>query len=185
MKAFSERPYEDVSIDDVARAAKISKGLLYHYFPNKRVFYAAVLREGAAQLLACTEPDGSLPALEQLDAGLDAYLEFVDRQGPAYTAIFRGAADPEVARVVEETRAKFLERILEAVDHHEGGAETPITPRVEAALRGWCGFVERASLDWVDRHALSRAELRGLLVAVLVSSMQIASVDVQVAHRHS
>ena len=47
---FSERPYDEVSIDEIAAAAGISKGLLYHYFPSKRDFYVAVVRHGAAQL---------------------------------------------------------------------------------------------------------------------------------------
>lgn len=29
---FTERSYDDVSIDDIAESAGVSKGLLYHYF---------------------------------------------------------------------------------------------------------------------------------------------------------
>src|ERR1700733_5699250 len=50
-KAFSDRSYDDVSIDDLAREAKISKGLLYHYFPTKRHLYVAGLREIAEELV--------------------------------------------------------------------------------------------------------------------------------------
>ncbi len=41
---FSKRTYDEVSIDELARAAGISKGLLYHYFPTKRDFYIATVR---------------------------------------------------------------------------------------------------------------------------------------------
>ena len=41
-KAFAERTYDEVSIDDIARAAGISKGLLYHYFPTKRDLYVTL-----------------------------------------------------------------------------------------------------------------------------------------------
>src|SRR5450432_4371562 len=51
-KAFSDRSYDDVSIDDLAREAKISKGLLYHYFPTKRDLYVAGLREIANEIVA-------------------------------------------------------------------------------------------------------------------------------------
>src|SRR2546423_15285903 len=50
--AFSDRAYDEVSIDDLAREAKISKGLLYHYFPTKRDLYVAGLREIAGELVA-------------------------------------------------------------------------------------------------------------------------------------
>ena len=42
MAFFGTRPYDTVSIDDIAEAAGISKGMLYHYFPTKRDYYAAV-----------------------------------------------------------------------------------------------------------------------------------------------
>src|ERR1041384_6692618 len=58
-KAFSDRSYDDVSIDDIAREAKISKGLLYHYFPTKRDLYVAGLREIAAALVTAVT---SVPA---------------------------------------------------------------------------------------------------------------------------
>src|SRR5688500_9801794 len=65
---FSSRAYDEVSMDDVARAVGISKGLLYHYFPTKRDFYVAVLKESATDLLARTdEPD--VPPVERLLRG--------------------------------------------------------------------------------------------------------------------
>ena len=38
LKLFASRSYEEVAIDDIAREAGISKGLLYHYFGRKRLF---------------------------------------------------------------------------------------------------------------------------------------------------
>ena len=52
---FSERAYDEVSIDDLARAAGVSKGLLYHYFPTKRDLYVAALGE-AARPASSTRP---------------------------------------------------------------------------------------------------------------------------------
>ena len=60
---FSERPFDDVSIDDIAAAAGISKGLLYHYFPSKRDFYIAVVRHSADEMEAITETDPRLAPL--------------------------------------------------------------------------------------------------------------------------
>src|SRR3954463_3708152 len=150
---FSAHAYDEVSIDDLAREAGISKGLLYHYFPTKRAFYIATLRELSGQLLARTESDRGLSPLERARAGLDAYLAYVERHGAAYSALLRSGigSDPEALRVVEETRAKFLDRFLE---------ETPEpvrSPRLRLMLRGFVGFVEATSLDWVERGEPSRA----------------------------
>ena len=80
---FSERAYDAISIDEIALAAGISKGLLYHYFPTKRDFYAAAIREASRQLLEFTRPDESAPPIERMRRVLDAYLAYVERRGPA------------------------------------------------------------------------------------------------------
>ena len=170
LEQFARRAYDEVSIEDVAHAAGISKGLLYHYFPTKRDYYVATLREAAAGLLARTEPPIELPAMDRLAAGLDAYLDYVEEHGPAYAALMRGGigSDPEVAAVVEQTRLAFVDRLV---------AESPIErpfPMLRVALRGWVGMVEATSLDWYDERPVSRARLRDLLAATLPSVIAAA-----------
>ena len=167
---FSERAYDAISIDEIALAAGISKGLLYHYFPTKRDFYAAAIREASRQLLHCTRPDESAPPIARMRLGLDAYLTFVERRGPAYSALMRGGigSDPAVAGIVQETRDRFLERLIENVP------ATEIAPALRATLRGWIGFVEAASLDWVERREMGREALRDLCSEVLIESIAVA-----------
>ena len=47
-------------------------------------------------------------------------------------------------------------------------------PLLRTALRGWIGFVEAATLDWVERRDVTRAQLRRLLVEVLLQSGTLA-----------
>jgi AcrR family transcriptional regulator len=47
---FSRRAYDALSIDDIAAAASVSKGLLYHHFENKRDYYVAVVRAVTAEM---------------------------------------------------------------------------------------------------------------------------------------
>lgn len=166
---FSERSYDEVSIDDLARAAGISKGLLYHYFPTKRDFYVAAIREAARRLLDSTLMSEELPPLERLRAGLEAYLAYVERHGPAYSALLRGGigSDPEIAGIVEATRGTFLERLLEGVP----GA--PRGPLLRAALLGFIGFVEQMSLDWVERRDLDRGTVRDYLAELLPRALEL------------
>lgn len=167
---FSQRAYDAISIDEIALAAGISKGLLYHYFPTKRDFYAAAIREASRQLLDCTRPDESAPPIERMRLGLDAYLAYVERRGPAYSALLRGGigSDPAVAGIVQETRDRFLDRLIENVPAAEIG------PHLRVTLRGWIGFVEAASLDWVERRELTREALRELCAEVLIESIAVA-----------
>ncbi len=79
MDLFGNQSYEEVSIDDIAATADISKGLLYYYFPTKHDFYAAVVQYAAEQLLRETEPDPDLELMERLRSSLRAYFSYVDR----------------------------------------------------------------------------------------------------------
>lgn len=180
VQAFAERTYDEVSVDDIARAAGISKGLLYHYFPTKRDLYLAGLRLTAAELIASTTAAASpaLPPLDRMRAGLDAYLDHVSRQARAFVALMRGGigSDPEVVAVIEGVRLTYVERFLE---NSEG---TPLAglllsnrPLVRIAVRGWIGFVEAASLEWLQRQDVERTALRDLLVDALLASLRIGA----------
>ena len=68
-RLFNERAYDEISIDDIAAAAGISKGLLYHYFSSKRVFYVETVRAAATEMIAITAPPPQLSATQQLDQG--------------------------------------------------------------------------------------------------------------------
>jgi len=170
LECFSARAYDEVSIDEVAQAAGISKGLLYHYFPTKRDFYAASLREAARQLIEQTITDQTAPPLVRLARGLDAYLSFVEQRGRAYTALMRGGvgSDPEIAAILEETRALFAEHLLEGIPVERPG------PLLRMACRGWIGFVEAMSLDWLERRDVDRSHLVSLLCGLVPEVVRLA-----------
>ena len=170
IELFAARAYDEVSIDELARAAGVSKGLLYHYFPTKRDFYVATVSEASRQLLELTETPATMPPVERLRGSLEAYLDYVDAHAPAYAALMRGGvgSDPEVARVVDETRATMCERLLRELPD-----VTP-TPLIRTAVRGWLGFCEATSLDWIERRTVTRSEIRDLMLEVLLATIPIA-----------
>jgi len=170
-KAFSDRSYDDVSIDDLAREAKISKGLLYHYFPTKRDLYVAGLREIAEELVErCTNIPADLSPIEGVRTGLDAYLDHISQHSRAFVSLMRGGigSDPEVAQVVEGVRKRLADNFLE---------QTPFAGmlskdvRFQTAVRGWIGFVEAASIDWCANPRMTREDLRELLAEILFAVM--------------
>src|SRR5437763_14510249 len=75
---FTRYAYDELSMARIAKAAGISKALLYHYFPSKEAYFVATLEEKAAELAERTRPDTSRPPLEQLSGSLDAYLAWVE-----------------------------------------------------------------------------------------------------------
>lgn len=169
-EVFVERPYDGVSLEDVAARAGTSKALVLHYFGDKRSLYVATLREAAAALLRATEPDPSWPPETRLRRGLDAYLEYAEAAGEGYVALLQGGvgADPEVYAVVEDTRRAIIERALASM----GLSSAP--PVVWLALRSWIGFVEAASVEYLRKRQVSREVLLELVGAAAVAAMDKA-----------
>ena len=180
LQHFGERAYDDVSVDAIAEAAGISKGLLYHYFPTKRAYYAATVREGAARLVASTNTGDGGDPLVSLDAGLQAYLTYAKAHAKAYATLMRSGVgvDPEIARIVDETRATFVDRLIAGFAGSQSGGLLD-APVVRLALRGWVGFAEAASLGWVEAIAAgtptpSQDEVRALLGGAMMEIVRSA-----------
>jgi len=164
---FANRAYEDISIDDVAAAAGISKGLLYHYFRGKREFFVETIRAASLRLRRLSQPDPDLPPAAQLRAAVDAHLNYVQDHARSYAAVYRSGAAvaPEVNRILENHRAVILRYFLRSL-----GVKRP-RPVLRAALRAWIAMVEGASLDWLAHPELERDQLRELLVAGYISML--------------
>lgn len=169
LRLFAERAYDEVSVDDIARTAGVSKGLLYHYFGGKRAFYVACVQNAAEQLIERTRPDFSLPEEARAVAGLDAYLDFAKEHDVAYTALTRSGVgnDPEVAAIVERTREEIVVRMLETM----GIRSRPV---FRAAARSWIGQVEACCLDWLDHDDVPRHAVVALLLGGLYGTLSAA-----------
>ncbi len=170
---FAHRSYDEVGIEDVARAAGASKGLLYHYFPTKKDLYRAAVQRGADLLLERTTTPEGTPPLERLELGLRAYFAYVEEHADAYGALMRSGVgvDPEIAAVVESTRDAIALRLLEGLPL-AGVAEGP---EVRAAVRGWIGFVEAIALRWIADRQPDLDALRNLAATVLLAALTSAA----------
>lgn len=155
-------PVQDLTIDEVARRAGISRSLLFHYFATKAEYYAAVMDAAAALLRDHVVPrPGTAPA-GQLPGMLDRFVTWVETYRDSYLAFVRGAhaGDPGVAEVYEQTREQLVAVALAAVPLPDG-------PRQRQLVRAWFAFTEDLVLQWTREPTLPRAELLELLVEVL------------------
>jgi AcrR family transcriptional regulator len=167
---FERHSYDELSMARIARAAGISKALLYHYFPSKQAYFAATLEEAAAELSAAVEPDPALPPAEQLARGVDAYLRWVERHAAAYGKLMRSVgAVPEVREIVERIRRETAERIVAGI-----AGDAPASPSLRTAVRGWLWFMDGALEDWLEHRDLDRSELHGLLLGTLLGAVAAA-----------
>jgi AcrR family transcriptional regulator len=169
---FTKHAYDELSMAKIARAAGISKALLYHYFPSKQAFFLATLEEKAAELAARTRPDPALPPLEQLSASLDAYLGWIEENAGSFDRMIRSSGVPEVRALLDRVRAETAARIVDGLR----GAE-PASPLLRTAVRGWLGFMDGACLDWIEHRDLDRETLHGLVLGTLLGALLAAGED--------
>src|ERR1043166_4046781 len=75
-EVFGKRPYDEVRIDEIAERAGVSRALMYHYFPDKRAFFAAVVKDEADRLYSSTNKDQTtgLTMFDEVRMGVMAYF---------------------------------------------------------------------------------------------------------------
>src|SRR5690554_1484180 len=79
-KAFAERGYADVSLDEVAASASVTRGAVYHHYGSKRGLFAAVasaLQGDVASAVVAGAQNAGAGADAQLRAGSHAFLDAV------------------------------------------------------------------------------------------------------------
>ncbi|WP_299528979.1 TetR/AcrR family transcriptional regulator [uncultured Streptomyces sp.] len=172
---FAHRAPDEVSLDEVAVAAGVSRPLVYRYFPGGRQqLYEAALRSAADELTLCfAEPAVGAPT-ERLSRVLDRYLGFVVQHDAGFSALLRGGSVAETSRttaIVDGVRRAAAEQVLL---HFGGRSEAAgprrAGPRLRMMVRTWIAAVEAASLIWLDEEERTPAgELRGWLVDHLVA----------------
>ncbi|MGC0409259.1 AcrR family transcriptional regulator [Streptomyces sp. SAI-195] len=158
---FSRRSPDEVSIDEIASAAGISRPLVYHYFPGKLSLYEAALRRASDDLAArFVEPrEGPLGA--RLLRVMGRYFDFVDEHGPGFSALMRGGpavGSSTTNALVDSVRQAAYVQILSHLDVTEPPA------RLELVVRSWISLAESTALLWLDGRRIPRDELEVQLV---------------------
>lgn len=170
-RLFSESPYDDVWIEQVAEIAGVSRGLLYHYFPTKRDFFAAVVERESERMLRMTAAVPGIPVRDQLAAGLETFLEYVEAHAHGYRAFHRAdaAGDQAVRRVYLRALAAQERQILAALAADpEFGPAFEDRPEVRLAVRGWLAFTTAVCLEWLRGTESGREQVRELCTRALL-----------------
>ena len=165
-RAFASRPYEEVSLAEIAEEAQASEALVHKYFVGKAGIYAQVLQGAVDELAERTrQADAALPegssARDRVRASVLTYLDFIAERSPGWMAyqILAGHEPGEAARVRQEAREAAVRALAEVVGGSRGH-------RDDFAFWGYLGFLDDACLRWVragcpddQRHSLVDAAL--------------------------
>lgn len=148
-EVFGKRPYDEVRIDEIAERAGVSRALMYHYFPDKRAFFAAVVKDEADRLYAATNipPPAGLTMFEEVRAGVLAYMTYHQQNPEAAWAAYvgLGRSDPVLLGIDDQAKNRQMEHIMSRIgDVVSVVPETKLHPDVERDLRvivhGWLAF---------------------------------------------
>ncbi len=167
-REFAAKPYDAVAMDEVAERAGVSRALLYTYFASKRDLFAAVYRAAADDLLELTTFDPQEPLVPQIEAGLDAHIDyFVANRNAVLTANRVLAGDPVIQTIISDELSVLRERVLDA-----RGLEGPERAALSTVLLAWLIFVRVLCVEWLVRPGFSRAALRDICTGALVGALQ-------------
>ncbi|QOV38805.1 TetR/AcrR family transcriptional regulator [Streptomyces ferrugineus] len=161
LELFSQRSPDDVSIDEIASTAGISRPLVYHYFPGKLSLYEAALKRASEDLAdRFVEPhEGPLGA--RLLRVMRRFFDFVDEHGPGFSALMRGGpavGSTATNALIDSVRQAAYVQILSHLDVTDPPA------RLELVVRTWISLAESTALIWLDGRRIPRAELEVQLV---------------------
>lgn len=162
LRLLVTRPIHEMSIDEVAAEAGISRGLLFHYFPTKRDYYVAVVHAAGRRLLMHAKAPKEGTPTERARGIVDGFVSFVQRRKGNYVALVRVGAggDELVLEVFEDIRLTLADRVLEAA------AVPSPTPLLRLAVRGWLAMAEEMAVGATD-DVVATADLVDLLVGSL------------------
>lgn len=171
LRVFAHCPPGDVSPEEIAAEAGVSRALVYRYFPNMAELRRAALEQAMDELLAQLDPPEDLPPLEQIRVALRTFLSFTHSYAPAYPALLGGGSaiateetECEVNRVRKGVRDLLLERT---------GVEEP-SPQLSLAIRCWIASVETAVMLWLSAPVMERNTLADWLLDQFVAMASAA-----------
>lgn len=174
LELFSVRSPDEVSIDDIASAAGISRPLVYHYFPGKHSLYEAAVRRAADELTARLREPHTGPLSVRLLRVMSRYFDFVADHGPGFSALLRGGAtvgSKQANAVVDDVRQAAYEQVLAHLRIDAPG------PRLALVVRSWVGLAETTALTWLDGRTMPRADLEVQLVHGFLALAAVTAAD--------
>src|SRR5687768_5880056 len=145
-----EKPIQDLSLDEVAVEAGISRGLLFHYFPTKTDFYLECIAAAGRRIARNTKPDESQPGEHQVAFMVGAMVDQILRRREFYLSLAHGVADPRVVEVYDTVRTVATDRVMAAL---------ALQPEQRPVVHAWWAYVEDRALTASVGRAPDRDQL--------------------------
>ncbi len=158
LRKFVERPVQDLSLDDVALEAGVSRGLLFHYFPTKTDYHRAVVEAAHRRVARTVSPGAGVVGEDAVRQVVERFLDQVARRRQSYVALVLGQAP--IARAAGGGGSEGLrEHVARTVADAAGMPDTSLP-----IVHGWVAYLEDRALQWSALAADERSAARDALV---------------------
>ena len=171
-RLFGENGFKATSVEDLARAARVTTGALYHHFPTKSDVFEAVFEHAHTELMtaATQAAHGAADSIDELARGIDAFLDGVLQADMQRILLIDGPAVLGLARYTELDERYAFAVISEAL-RWASAAGTVRVDDPDTVTRLLLGALTRGALliansddPVTTRHAVSHS-MRTLLNA--------------------
>ena len=161
---FAERGYDEVTIEDIARAAGVARGLVHHYFGGRKEVYVALLERLAAGREEELRPPTGRSARARVADSVSRWLDWTGANRTIYLGTIapgEDIADPDVRRAVADLVHRAVVQL--AIFHADIADDSP---RLRYALECWTGMNRAATRRWLRGEA-TRETTHELLASTL------------------
>jgi AcrR family transcriptional regulator len=152
---FAQRGYDEVSVEDVANAAGVTRGLVNHYFGGRKEVYIGLLeRLGAIREEQLPPPTGRSARARIADT-VSRWLDWTQDNREIWLATIAHGddiADPQVRQVVSDLVHRAVKLLIA---HHADIAHD--SPRLRHALECWTALNRAATRQWLRDQATRQA----------------------------
>ena len=174
LKEIETKGYRNTTIQDIAKKAKVSKGVIYYHFNNKEELLSAIWSALITELFEYrkrrVEMHGS--AGDRLQAYLAANFEFLKQNFNKFTALYRMGIDLNPAETrnypwskqINERCFNFLSGILKSGQKNGEFRQFPtdrLTPIIQGAIDGLC-------LQWISAPELFDIDACGQMLLDII-----------------
>jgi AcrR family transcriptional regulator len=167
LRVFADRGYDGASMDDVARAAGITKASIYHHVSGKEELLERGLSRALDALFAILKEPAALDgrAVDRLRHIVERVAETTLRLLPELTVLFRVHGASKSERNALERRRAFDRHVTEIIEQaqREGDVRRDLDPRLVARL---IFGMSNSVVEWYRSGSLTREAIAHAVVAI-------------------
>lgn len=157
-------------MEDVARAAGVTRGLLHHYFGTKRDLYLELTRDMLRAIpVQIPELVQGVTREERVSDGVGRWLEAIWQNRKMWLATVGGAGlgrDPEAERIWDRARDISVDSMIAVLRLDDAASASPA---LRGLLRSYGAFAESATREWLAHERFTRQQMQAMLTETLLA----------------